>query len=239
VPKFYRVSKSSNRLKNNSRGPTFYLSQERGRVMKNEFSAFSLGCLLHSVSSFGIPSLESRRKCYIVQTTKKNSSSAPGDSDKDEIKALKEQLENLTNEFRFLNGEIEQMGLKNIGNDENSLQDYGAETMGENSGMMGEESLLSGSRMAALPVSLVPDKVTPEKFDAARRNLEDTWRIFRQIEMDEENGCDISNVEDLSEAAGCSNVKCETCGGEGKCACRFCHGTGFFTVGDNVFITRR
>jgi hypothetical protein len=51
--------------------------------------------------------------------------------------------------------------------------------------------------------------VTPSSFDQARRNLEDTWRIFQVMETDDEEGCDISNLEDLSEAAGCSNVKCE------------------------------
>ncbi|GMI44694.1 hypothetical protein TrCOL_g13893 [Triparma columacea] len=79
--------------------------------------------------------------------------------------------------------------------------------------------------------------VTPSSFDQARRNLEDTWRIFQVMETDDEEGCDISNLEDLSEAAGCSNVKCEGCNGSGSCPCRFCNGTGLFTIGDEVFYT--
>ena len=131
--------------------------------------------------------------------------------------------------------------------------------------------------------------VTPSSFDQARRNLEDTWRIFQVMETDDEEGCDISNLEDLSEAAGCSNVKCEgvrsfrgrgggeegkggareiarqlrpnksqflppklpplltshpsltppppQCNGSGSCPCRFCNGTGLFTIGDEVFYT--
>ena len=55
------------------------------------------------------------------------------------------------------------------------------------------------------------------------------------MEMEDEEGCDISNLTDLSQAAGCSNVKCESCSGAGSCPCRFCNGTGLFTVGDEVF----
>ena len=83
------------------------------------------------------------------------------------------------------------------------------------------------------------DSFSPGQFDEQRKNLEDAWRIFEQMKVDEENECDISGIEDLSQALGCSEHRCHVCSGEGRTPCRFCKGSTLLTMGDYVDVDRK
>ena len=77
---------------------------------------------------------------------------------------------------------------------------------------------------------------TPTEFDLARRQLEESWAVFSAV--DSEESCDLEAFfESPEDSVGCSQEKCPTCDGSGKLPCRFCGGTTFLTVGDDVFFS--
>mmetsp|Transcript_33525 Transcript_33525/g.41067 ORF Transcript_33525/g.41067 Transcript_33525/m.41067 type:complete len:145 (+) Transcript_33525:75-509(+) len=55
---------------------------------------------------------------------------------------------------------------------------------------------------------------------SVRKNLELKWQIGLSLEE-----CDLIDIRSCG-------TKCATCDGEGISECRFCGGTGFFTIGD-------
>ena len=73
-------------------------------------------------------------------------------------------------------------------------------------------------------LSMAPPKKRKRATDpnVVRRNLELRWSLMASNEE-----CDL---EDMLSCGG----MCEECDGEGVLDCRFCTGTGFFTVGDRL-----
>mmetsp|Transcript_29283 Transcript_29283/g.59902 ORF Transcript_29283/g.59902 Transcript_29283/m.59902 type:complete len:168 (+) Transcript_29283:30-533(+) len=68
-------------------------------------------------------------------------------------------------------------------------------------------------------------------FDAEReaKRLELTWMI-REMTVE----CDVDNRDDVvRDVSQCGNT-CTTCSGSGKIICRFCKGTGFFMIGNDL-----